>query len=81
MFELYYIRNRDGRETDFLIVRDQSPWLLVEVKLNRSAIDYHHRKNQKVLGDIPFIQIVQENNIPELDKDGNCQMSASRFFA
>jgi predicted AAA+ superfamily ATPase len=81
MFELNYIRNRDGRETDFLIVRDQIPWLLVEVKLNHSAIDYHHRKNRKVLGDIPFIQIVLENNIAELDKDGICQMSASRFFA
>ena len=80
-FELNYIRNRDGRETDFLIVRDQTPWLLVEVKLTRSAIDFHHKKNRKVLGNIPFIQIVLENNIAELDKDGNCQMSASRFFA
>ena len=81
MFELNYIRNRDGRETDFLIVRDQSPWLLVEVKLKRSAIDYHHKKNRKALGNIPFVQIVLENNIAELDKDGMCQMSASRFFA
>jgi len=81
IFELNYIRNRDGRETDFLIVRDQSPWLLVEVKLKRSAIDYHHKKNRKTLGNIPFVQIVLENNIAELDKDGMCQMSASRFFA
>jgi len=40
-----------------------------------------NRKNRKVLGNIPFVQIVLENNIAELDKDGNCQMSASRFFA
>lgn len=80
MFELNYIRNRDGRETDFLIVRDNCPWLLVEVKLARSSIDYHHRKNRNALGDIPFIQIVLENNVAEMDKDGLCQMSASRFF-
>ncbi|MEA3333874.1 MAG: AAA family ATPase [Pseudomonadota bacterium] len=81
IFELNYIRNRDGRETDFLIVRDQNPWLLVEVKLSRTAIDYHHKKNRKALGNIPFVQIVLENNIAELDPEGNCQMSASRFFA
>ena len=81
IFELNYIRNRDGRETDFLIVRDQNPWLLVEVKLSRTTIDYHHKKNRKALGNIPFVQFVLENNIAELDPDGNCQMSASRFFA
>lgn len=81
MFEFNYIRNRDGRETDFLIVRDRKPWVLVEVKLTHSTIDYHHQKNRETLGDIPFIQIVLENNIAELDKNGLCQMSASRFFA
>ena len=43
-FDLFYIRDRDGRETDFLIVRDARPWLLVEVKLSHSKIDYHHKK-------------------------------------
>ncbi|MBN2064372.1 MAG: ATP-binding protein [Sedimentisphaerales bacterium] len=32
VFELYYLRNRDGREIDFLIVQDGKPWLPVEVK-------------------------------------------------
>ena len=31
-FELYYLRNRDKQEIDFLIVRDGEPWLPVEVK-------------------------------------------------
>lgn len=31
-FELYYLRNRDKQEIDFLIVRDSEPWLPVEVK-------------------------------------------------
>ncbi len=79
-FELNYIRDRDGRETDFLIVRDGRPWLLVEVKLSRSSVDYHHRKNRKTLGNIPFIQLVLESNIAEKNDDGTCQMSASRFL-
>ena len=80
-FELFYIRDRDGRETDFLVCRNAIPWLLVEVKLSRSSIAYHHKKNRQALGDIPFIQIVREENIAEKQEKGLYQMSASRFFA
>jgi len=31
-FELFFLRNKDGREIDFLIVRDGEPWLPVEAK-------------------------------------------------
>ena len=30
-FDLCFVRNRDGREIDFLIVRDGTPWLPTEV--------------------------------------------------
>ena len=80
-FDLYYIRDRDGRETDFLITKGSVPWLLVEVKLSSSKIDYHHKKNSAVLGNIPFVQVLQENNIAEKYENGIYQMSASRFFA
>ncbi len=33
-FELCYLRNKEGEEIDFLILRDQEPWLPVEAKLN-----------------------------------------------
>ena len=33
-FELYYLRNKEKQEIDFLIVRDGVPWLPVEVKLS-----------------------------------------------
>ncbi|MEA3546629.1 MAG: ATP-binding protein [Thermodesulfobacteriota bacterium] len=80
-FKLFYIRDRDGRESDFLIVRDSIPWLLLEVKLRRSSIDYQHKKHRVLLGDIPFIQIVREEGIVEKKEPGLYQMSASRFFA
>ena len=32
-FDLFYLRNKEKREIDFLIVRDGHPWLPVEVKL------------------------------------------------
>lgn len=33
-FQLRYLRNRQKKEIDFLIVKDNKPWLPVEVKLN-----------------------------------------------
>jgi predicted AAA+ superfamily ATPase len=36
-FSLHFIRNRDGQEVDFLVVRDGKPWMLVEVKSNRES--------------------------------------------
>jgi predicted AAA+ superfamily ATPase len=31
-FLLYYVRNKEKREVDFLVVRDQRPWMLLECK-------------------------------------------------
>ncbi len=31
-YDLYYLRDRDKREVDFVVVRNQKPWLIVEVK-------------------------------------------------
>lgn len=37
-FELNFIRNKEGKELDFLIVRDRRPWLAVECKSNDKNI-------------------------------------------
>ncbi len=31
-FRLWYLRDREKREVDTLITRDNSPWLMVEIK-------------------------------------------------
>ncbi|MBS0349988.1 MAG: ATP-binding protein [Proteobacteria bacterium] len=36
-FELYYLKNKDKKEIDFLIVKDKKPWLPIEAKLNHDA--------------------------------------------
>ena len=36
-FALHFVRDKDKREVDFLVTRDQEPWLLVEVKLSGAA--------------------------------------------
>ncbi|MBE9581127.1 MAG: hypothetical protein IMF18_05860 [Proteobacteria bacterium] len=79
-FQMHFIRNRDGKETDFLILRDSEPWLMIEAKLSRASIDYHHRKSRDILGGIPFIQVVKQEGVAEKREQGLYQMSASRFF-
>lgn len=80
-FDMNFLRSRDGKETDFLILRDQEPWMMLEAKLSRAPIDYHHRKNRELLWSIPFVQVVRQDNIAEKREDGLFQISASRLFA
>ena len=37
-FELRYLRDKQKREVDFLVVRDRKPWFLVEVKLSEKVL-------------------------------------------
>jgi len=81
IFSLYYIRNKQKQETDFLIVRDDVPWLLVEAKLTDGSVDRHHFETISALNNIPFIQVCLEPNVASLEKKNVYRMSANRFFA
>ena len=37
-FELRYLRDKQKREVDFLVVRDRKPWFLVEVKVSETSL-------------------------------------------
>ncbi|MFN0208046.1 MAG: DUF4143 domain-containing protein [Planctomycetota bacterium] len=47
-YELYYLRNKQKREVDFLVVRGKKPWFMVEVELsdtNRSPrLEYYQKQ-------------------------------------
>ena len=80
-YALFYIRNKQKQETDFLITKDKKPWLLLEAKYSDSRIDNHHLEMQKMLGDIPFVQICREENICMLQQKNVYRISASRFLS
>jgi uncharacterized protein len=40
-FELRYVRDKEQREVDFLIVRDGRPWMMVECKSNETTPSPH----------------------------------------
>ena len=37
-FELRYLRDKQKREVDFVVVKDRRPWFLVEVKLSETSL-------------------------------------------
>ena len=37
-FELRYLRDKQQREVDFVVIRDRKPWFLVEVKLSDTTL-------------------------------------------
>ena len=79
-FKLHYIRDKRKKESDFLITKNDDPWLLVEAKNSDSQIEKHHLENRNALGNIPLIQVCREDNVCMQQKKGIYRISASRFF-
>jgi predicted AAA+ superfamily ATPase len=79
-FDLFYVRTKDGKETDFLITRENIPWCLFEVKLKDSAMAAHHYSHSGALGNIPVVQLTHENNVLKKNDGLFYRISASRFF-
>ncbi|MBU1134866.1 MAG: ATP-binding protein [Candidatus Omnitrophica bacterium] len=79
-FELFYVRTRDGKETDFLIVKEGVPWILFEVKLKSQAISAHHYRHARALGNIPIVELVAASRVAQCQSKNSYIVSASRFF-
>lgn len=78
--ELYFLRDIDGREVDFLVTDDGKPWFAVEVKSSASDIS----KTLSYFGsklDIPFLyQVVDERNV-DIRKDRIRMLSMEKFLS
>lgn len=60
---LHYVRDRDGREVDFLITENNRPWFAVEVKSSSKKISKNLNYFSERL-DIPFLyQVVSDENV------------------
>ena len=76
---LYYLRNVDKKEVDFIVTIDDTPWFCVEVKLNDtkpspSLFYFKERLN------IPFAyQVIKKSNIDVFKQDIRV-ISADRFL-
>ncbi len=60
--DLFYIRDRDGKEVDFVITKERKPWFLVEVKIAEASCSHSlHYFSERL--NIPACQIVLQKNI------------------
>ncbi len=67
-FELHYLRTKDGKEVDFLVSRDGSPWFLVEVKQSESApLNPHLAWFQDKTGAEHAFQVYLQGEVVEAD--------------
>jgi hypothetical protein len=78
--ELSYLRDRVGREVDFLVTVNRKPWLAVEAKSNETNIDpalLYYRERLK----IPWAYQVVLGGDRDFVKDQVRCLPAHRFLA
>lgn len=77
--ELYFLRDIEGREVDFLVAVDKKPWMAVEVKSAQATV----ASNLKYFGaklDIPFkYQVTGESGV-DFIKESVRVISADKFL-
>lgn len=70
-WELYYLRDQDKREIDFLIAQDMKPKALIECKLSQtswpSSLDYYCQKLN-----VPGFLVYQKGEVRRMPKRGWC---------
>lgn len=78
--ELHHLRDRDGREVDFLVTSDRKAWFAVEAKLSETRVDPALRHFRDRLG-IPFCYQVTLEGTRDFVEDGVRVVPANRFLA
>ncbi len=66
-FELRYLRDKLKREVDFLVIRDGSPWFLVEAKMTNTHLSSALGHFQKATGAPHALQVVM--SLPYVEAD------------
>ena len=67
---LCYLRNKDGREIDFLVTRDGLPKIMIEVKWTDGNISPNFKFFEKYLPKVSKIQLVKELKREKTYPDG-----------
>ena len=76
--DLHFLRDRMGREVDFIVLKDRKPWLLVEVKLAETSVDRNLKYFCNRLN-VQGIQVINRQNY--IKEHGNITVvSADRWL-
>lgn len=77
--DLYFLRDTEGREVDFLVTMNDKPWFAVEVKSSDLAVSKHLRYFAQRM-EIPLSYQVVDAADVDFIKDGIRVMSVDRFL-
>ena len=84
-FGMHYLQDKEKREVDFLIVRNEEPWLLVEAKLSEGRLSSDLERFQKLLGAPYAMQVVVQAEYVDADcfalKDSALVVPARTFLS
>lgn len=81
-FELRYVRDKEKREADFLVLRDKKPWLMIECKSGETEVDANLLYFARQLKMKHVFQLVDKPNYRrEYPALGVTVMSYERFFS
>ncbi|HEX9734193.1 MAG TPA: ATP-binding protein [Thermoanaerobaculia bacterium] len=78
--ELRYLRDRSGREVDFLVTVDRKPWFAVETKLSATKVEPSLHYFRQRIG-IPWCYQVVLAGEPDFVQEGVHCLPAHRFLA
>jgi len=78
---LHYLKTKDNKEIDFLVVRDETPALLIEVKWADQGVSPNFSIFEKHFPEIEKIQIVGELKREKTYPDGTAIRSAHNWLA
>lgn len=66
-YDLYFLRDKEKREVDFLITKDKTPWTMIEVKSAETSVSHSLMHFQKQLGVPHCFQVVID--LPYVGRD------------
>ena len=78
-FELHYVRDKEKRETDFLLTESRRPYLLLETKLSAKEISPSLLYFRERLKPAYAVQLSREDPQRPGDERGVLRMGAARF--
>ena len=79
--ELYYVRNKDGKEIDFCISKNNTPSLLVEVKWNDNNLSPNFDIFKKFFPGIKMVQVSKKLNREKTFSNGAEIRLASKWLS
>ena len=80
-YQLFYVKDKQKKETDFLIVKGTVPWLLFESKLSDNTVSKHHYDTAEAFGGIPMVQVCLQSGIASMQSKNIFRISAEKLLA